>query len=443
MSYEDPLDWDRQVQNDHQLVEQYRLALRVDPLAADPSGPFIGVPFVTTRAAFAKIRELPEGLPLRGPLLRWAFRLAEARVNAELEQHLAVAWHSEVIVLDSPRPVHTTRANLLMRVVRDAAARGTWLQLLGDQLQGMTEATSLLWQRREELAKRAGFENLAAATGAVPGLEAHVNRWLQQFRASTPHSRQPDPIGYFETALAMSASRGWPAHLTAESVASLLGPREWLRRTVREPRWPQLIGPTSFMRALFELGRELAFAWAASTHPFVMAHSAGGQAQHRLGYLLASLPLNVEWQKRALGLRNDQAREQVRTLANALTCHAAWLCIKVRLARAAGLSTSELRLAYVQDLIETFGFELPKTFAGQLPRLDFDDVHRLVGLWSALSDHERLRSSFDIDWFRNPRAIESLLEQSAAIEPDGTEPATVEQDQATAAKWLLECMESC
>ena len=442
MSYEDPLDWDRQVQNGHQLVEHFRLALRVDPLAADPSGPFIGVPFVTTRAAFSKIRELPEGLPLREPLLRWAFRLADARVNAELEQHLAVAWRSEVIVLDSPRPVHTTRANLLTQVVRDAAARGTWLQLLGDQLHGMSESTSLLWQRREELAKRAGFENLAVATGVVPRLDEHVSRWLQQFKARSPHSRQRDPMGYFQTALATSASQGWPAHLTAQSVASLLGPREWLRRTVREPRWPQLIGPTSFMRALFELGRELAFAWAASTHPFVMVHSAGGQAQHRMGYLLASLPLNVEWQKRVLGLRNDQAREQVRTLANALTYHAAWLCIKARLARAAGVSASELRLVYVQDLIENYGFELPKVFAGQLPRLDFDDGHRLVGLWSALSDHERLRSSFDSDWFRDPRAIESLLEQAAAIEPDGTEPATVEQHQATAARWLIECTDS-
>jgi hypothetical protein len=441
MLYEDPLDWDRQVQNGHQLVEQYRLVLHVDPLAADSSGPFIGVPFVTTRAAFAKIRELPEGLPLREPLLRWAFRLAEARVNAELEQHLAAACRSEVIVLDLPRPIHTTRANLLMKVVSDAAARGTWLQLLGDQLHGMTESTSLLWQRREELAKRAGFENLAVATSAVPRLEEHVNRWLQPFKANAPHSWQSDPTAYFETALATSASQGWPAHLTTQSMASLLGPREWLRRTVREPRWPQLFGPTSFMRALFELGRELAFAWAASTHPFVMAHSAGGQAQFRLGYLLASLPLNVEWQKRALGLRNDQAREQVRTLANALTCNAAWLCIKVRLARAAAVSASELNLAYVRDLIETFGFELPKSFAGQLPRLDLDDGHRLVGLWSALSDHERLRSSFDFDWFRNPRAIESLLEQSAAIEPEGTEPATVEQHQAIAARWLLECMD--
>jgi hypothetical protein len=441
MSYEDPLDWDRQVQNGHQLAERYRQALRLDPLAADSSGPFIGVPFVTTRAGLAKIRELPDGLPLREPLLRWAFRLAEARVNAEFERNLAFAWRSEVIVLESPRRVHTTRANLLMQVVRDAAARGVWLQLLGAQLDGMTESTSLLWQRRVELAKRAGFENLAAATGAVARLEEHVNRWLQQFNANTSDSRQLGPVGHFETALATGASQGWPAHMTAQSVASLLGPRAWLQRTVREPQWPQLIGPTSFMRALFELGRELAFAWAASTHPFVMAHSTGGQAQHRLGYLLASLPLNVEWQKRALGLRNDQAREQARMLANALTCHAAWLCLKVRLARAAGVSASELRLAYVQNLIETFGFELPKAFAGQLPRLDFDDEHRLVGFWSALSDHARLRSNFDSDWFRNPRAIESLLEQSAVIEPDGAEPATIEQHQATAAKWLLECME--
>jgi hypothetical protein len=53
-----------------------------------------------------------------------------------------------------------------------------------------------------------------------------------------------------------------------------------------------------------------------------------------------------------------------------------------------------------------------------------------------------LRGSFDIDWFRNPRAIESVLEQSAVIELAATDPPTVEQQQTAAAKWLLESIES-
>jgi hypothetical protein len=437
MTYEDPLDWDRQIQTGHQLVERYRRALHVEPAAAE-DGPFVGTPFVTTRAAFDRIRELPVELPLREPLLRWAFRMADARINAELERNLARAWRTEVLRIDRPRSMQTTRAEILACVLRDAPARRIWLELLAQQLDGLTESTSLLWQRREELAQRAGFAGFSAASDPTTHLEQHIVEWRATVNSGLPRSWGKDPVELLTTALASTATQGWPARLNAQSVAALLGSRDWLRRVVREPHWPTLIGPTSFVRALHALGRELAFGWAATTHPFVVAHRAGGLSEQRLGYLLASLVTNLEWQKRALGVRPDKAREQVRALAFALLYAGHGLSLKVQLARAATRSASALEQAHTQNLIEMFGFELPRVFAGQVPKLDFDDAHALVGFWLGLSDHERLRQTHDVDWFRNPRAIEAVLEQSAAIGPDTIESTEIEQRRTAATRWLLE-----
>jgi hypothetical protein len=316
------------------------------------------------------------------------------------------------------------------------------LGLLGEQLGGMPESISLLWQRRDELAKRAGFESFAAATDPVPGLEDLVCQWLVRVRAVNDQSWPRDMVGFLNVALAEAATQGWPAHLSAHALASLLGSRAWLARVVVEPEWPKLIGPTSFLRALHSVGRALGFAWAGSTHPFAITHPPGGQVQHRLGYLAAALSTNPEWQKRVLGLREDRARAQVRALAMALLCRAQMLCLKVRLARAATQSPSALRHAYEQYSIEMFGFELPSAFAGVLPRLEFDAAHRLVGCWRGLAEHAQLRNAYDVDWFRNPRAIEAVLEQSATIESTPLDATAVEQHQIAAAAWLREAMQA-
>jgi hypothetical protein len=440
MSFEDPLEWDRQVQNGHYLTEQYRRALRVDPVKADASGPLVGVPFITTRAGFAKIRELPDGLPFREPLLGWALRLADARVNAELERQLALYWRSDEVALDLPRPLRTTRAALLLRVLSDMPARRTWLEVLGEHLGGMRESISLLWQRRDELAKRAGFQGFSAATDPVPGLQEHISQWLTHVRAVNDQLWPRDVVGFLNVALASDASQGWPAHLNAQSVAALLGSKAWLARSVREPDWPRLIGPTSFMRSLYAVGRALGFAWAAGTHPYAIAHAPGGQNEHRLGFLLAALPTSPEWQKRVLGVREDRARAQVRGLTKALICAVHMLCLQVRLVRSAEQSAGALARSYEQHSIELFGFELPPAFAGMLPRLEYYAAHQLVACWRALSDHVRLRNVYDVDWFRNPRALEAILEESAAIESAPLDAAALEQHQLAAAAWLREGM---
>ena len=412
MPIDDPLTWDRQIRLLADFDDQYRLRLRTDPLSADPEGPFVGVPPITERAAFAQLHALPDNLPLRRPMLRWAFRLADSRINATIRRQIAGFWRSDSINIEVPKRITTTRSELVIRLLSESRGQQQWLSALQNQLDGAAEVTSALWQRREELARRAGFQGVKSVIDPVPDISALCEAWLAHCAAMSLELLPRELFQLLEVALANRANLGWPARISAQSVAGLLGKSAWFRHAnVREPVWPRLIGPSSFMRALHLLGQQLARAFASTDYPFVLAHDPWYLAEHRLGCLLASLALNADWQLRVLGLRKDSAITQARALMRSVLQESRGLCLRLRLSVSAIQSSDALRSALAQHTFEIFGFEMPQQFAGQLPRISADDAQRLFGLWLGLSDHARLIQVFDTDWYRNPRAIETVLGQ--------------------------------
>ena len=437
MPINDPLAWDRQVKSLAEYDDNYRLRLRTDPMSVDPSGPFIRVPPITKRAAFVQLRELPEDLPLRLALLRWAFRLADSRVNAPGLWHMARFWRSDPITLQIPQRIVTTRSNVLLQSLRESQGYRAWFSALGDQLVGATHWVSEIWQSREELAKRAGFAGVSSIIEPLDGMNAFSDTWLARTRPISFEVLPRDPAQSLQAAMAVDACRGWPARISAPSMAALLGDRCWLERPhVREPAWPQLIGPTSFVRALDQLGQELARAWAPDDYPYAVGHDPWHLAEFRLGCVIASLVVNENWLRRVLGLSKDQANAQARALTRTLLHTSLCLSLKLRLRRAAIESEPALSLAYAEQTMEVLGSEWPTSFAGHLPRLRIDDAQRLLGLWLGLSDHMRLIQTFDEDWYRNPRAIESLLGQSQEIQQLSPPANMVEDAIDTAARWL-------
>jgi hypothetical protein len=437
MSYDDPLTLDRQIRHLADFDDQYQLKLRIDPESADPSGPFIDVPEITRRGAFTQLRELPEDLPLRWPMLRWAYRLAEARVNAPIQLAMARNWRCESVTLEMPQRTTTTRASLLIKLLSDTAGRSQWLAALRAQAGAVTDDVSELWQRRDELAKRAGFAGVTSVIDPNPEMTVLLADWLARSASMSTDSVPKEPIELLEVALANRANRGWPGRIGVQSIAALLGERSWLKHaTIREPNWPLLIGPTSFMRALHYTGQELARTWAATTHPFVIANEPWHLAEHRLGSLLSSLVLNAQWQRRVLGLQKDRAQAQVRDLSRCVLLASRALCLKLRLRLAAIQSTAQLRSAFVEQMLDIFGFELPGEIAGQIPRIAADDAQRLVGLWMGLSDHARLIQSYDEDWFRNPRAIEAVLGQLGDVGQLSPSSDSINIALSEAANWL-------
>ena len=215
MPLDDPLAWDRQLRLLAGFDDRYRLKLRTNPDSVDSSGPFVGVPPITDRSAFDLLRKLPEELPLRPSLLRWAYRLADSRVNATAHYHLARYWRSEVINLEFPQRITTTRSKMLMQLLRESQSRNAWFSALGEQLSGATELVSELWQRREELARRAGFQSAQSVIDPVDCMQASADAWLVLTGPIAAELLPRDPVKAIDVALAESASQGWPARISS------------------------------------------------------------------------------------------------------------------------------------------------------------------------------------------------------------------------------------
>ena len=157
---------------------------------------------------------------------------------------------------------------------------------------------------------------------------------------------------------------------------------------------------------------------------------------HRLGALVSSLPLNESWQRRVLGLSKDRAKLQVRELARGVLLLSRGLCLKLGLRAAAVQSSKALEGAFAESMGQLFGFTLPACFAGILPRIRRSDAQHLVGIWLGLSEHEQLIQTFDVDWYRNPRAIETLRGQSSEISRSALNPESLAAALAASASWL-------
>jgi len=437
MFNEDPLAWDRQVRLLAEFDQIHRTKLRLDPETADATGPFVGVPAITERAAFVQLRELPGELPLRRALARWMYRLADARVNGALLRNWACYWRNEQVGIDSAKGASFSRAALLRQLLCDEPARTQWLRELERALSGTANFVSDLWQRRQELAERAGFDSLAAVLDPVEGLVELSEKWRAASDAISSEVLPRNALPLLEVALSTRARQGWPVRIAAQSMAGLLGERTWLRLAlVKEPAWPQLIGPASFVLALNRLGQTLAKSWAPESHPFVLVHDPWNLEGHRLGALVSSLPLNESWQRRVLGLSKDRAKLQVRELARGVLLLSRGLCLKLGLRAAAVQSSKALEGAFAESMGQLFGFTLPACFAGILPRIRRSDAQHLVGIWLGLSEHEQLIQTFDEDWYRNPRAIETLRGQSSEISRSALNPESLAAALAASASWL-------
>jgi hypothetical protein len=443
MTNDDPLAWDRQVRLLAEFDELYRIRLNQDPMEADPSGPFIGVPPITERTAFAELQSFPGELPIRHPLERWFYRLADARVNAPFVRRIACFWRSDRVETESLKETNLTRADLLRRVLRDGPARHQSWSELEKSLDAEGPSPSELWQRRDELAKRAGFENLENVLDPVEGTRELVEQWQERSAPITGDVLPREALASLSVGMSMEASRGWPVHISAPSMARLLGEKTWMSLApVKEPRWPELLGPSSFMRALYHLGGSLAGAWAPESCAFVLSHDPWKLESHRLGALVSSLALNESWHFRVLGSNKDQARLQVRALARSVLLESRWLCLKVGLRAAAVESRNALNSAFAELSYRCLGFELPTSLAGYVPRLGRSDAQRLLGLWLGIADQMSLIQTFDEDWYRNPRAIETLRGQALERPSLQLEKAQVSEAQVATLRWLssnLDC----
>jgi hypothetical protein len=385
----------------------------------DASGPFIGKPELTVRAAFSAIADQNEPAAVKQAWNRWVFFLTDYRVNAPLLAAMAQAYRVERHKLERPEPIQLSLEEMLRRTLTLPGEREIWSAFLADHGWTLQSLVIELVVRQNELARRAGFSSCRELTAPTVDLKPHLDRMLAE-TADLCRAMVPTKLGsLLDAALATNATLGWPAQLQPRTVQSLLGTnREWFKGLdLAARRLPAPIAASSFVRALWILGDAVAEAAAPKNEPFVIAHDPYGLARHTAGALFARLTTSARWQRDILSLSPAKAREQARMLLVSQLIHARTmaLCVCVRDSAVGGLTAA--LAGFEEQCHRTLGFVLPRGLAAILPRLRVDIEQRLVGQWLAAQLTRRLVAEFDEDWFRNPRGIEAVRDHLSRVHP--------------------------
>jgi hypothetical protein len=391
--------------------------VRADASAADDAW-FEPVRYVTTRSTFQALAELPSADPLRQPFLSWVQRLAVTRIAGRVILDVARARQDATLELEIPEPGTYSARQIIQRIVaeQDPARVGAWLERLA-----RLGAPILAAERRA----RETIIEIDSRLGAVEaGLDAPYDRDTLREQARRLLARTDD------LASQLFGKREDLARLIAPLVSRDV-PGVWPTRS--HARWlfeqfqgtalldglsldlgptPPPLGASSFARALARFGAAYARATAPSGAPFVLARDATEAHPMRRGALFGSLVIDRIFLQKQVGLSREASQTAGRALAATLLA-AARLDAMRSLVDFATASANEVHEA----TCEALKVRILPGLAGVLPRPSASAPFRLAASLLANDDRETLRSRYDEDWFKNPRALLFLRETDAVIRP--------------------------
>lgn len=426
-----PVEWDRRLGRAQAAWLAFRDRLSDGVLLTDH--PLAAFHQVTGRTLFSRLGELPESDPLRQPLRRWVYRLAEQRINHAALVEQAAAWNEPHELRDSPTAGRASLREMLAGCLGDPARAEPWAVLLGQRCGRVSRAAVMLWQRRREVSRRMGLATPSELESPAPNVVQTAESYHRATRERVRELRATTIDQHAARSIGSDLPGDWPARMTP---AHLLDPfREgdlFRSLELRPRRLPRALGPASYCHALQILGEEWLEALAPRDQPFAIAHDAYGLARHRAGALFASLPLNAAFLQRKLGVSKASLRDGRRQLAELALLELSRAALRVRLRGPALAGERELREAFVELTHQELGLRLPAAMAGAWLRLRTEDPQRWVGLVTVADTETRLSNEHDEDWFRNPRAIEQLRAE-AQLPPEThlSEPALAEGIRAT------------
>ncbi len=416
MTEQDPLSLDRQLAR---LADRWRswrrrlargLGLADNPFELDET--------LAGRTTFLAVGDLPDADPLKTPLCRWVYRLAEQRIDREALVAVEAARRLELHAIEEPEEGRYPLSILLARALSEPQ-RG-WLDAYVENSKSLAGRFALLWERRAEIARRMGLDSPDAIELPAQTTYEPAAHWLAASADMAQDFLRPEPAELVAIGMGREAADGWPARITPSAVAGLLGSGGLLDSVRLDPEpLPAAIGASSFLRALHAVGLAWREALAPAHQPFVIAHDPYQLESHATGALFASLPLSAPFLKRQLDLGSAQAREHQRTMARVVLLESRAQALRVLLRPAALAGHKALSEAFEARLHEALGVELPGSVAGALWRLRIDDAQRFEGTLLAAGRERRLREEHDEDWFRNPRAVDQLRSE-AELSPEST-----------------------
>jgi hypothetical protein len=402
-----PLEVDRHLRKAHRAWLSWKLRPAAerdpddDPLAAYRS--------VTGLPLFRRITELPESDPLRAPLRRWVYRLAEQRIDHPALSALERERKEEHRHPDMPVREALSFAQFLSRALGDAPRREPWSRLLLEHAPPISTRAIELWQRRREIARRMGLGHPREIEAPLPDVATVATALTQTTRERVRELGIGSLSTYFERAIGSDVPGDWPARLAPQRMLDYFRDGDLLRSlSLEAPPLPASVGAASFCRALGVLGAAWFEALAPQDQPFVIAHDPYGLGRHEAAALFSLLPLNARFARRHLDISARALSDVQRRLAQIWLLDLALWAFRVRLRQPALTSERAFRESFSELAHADFGLSLPEAAAGALFPLGVEDEQALLGRLLAALRTEALVEAHDEDWFRNPRAIDEL-----------------------------------
>jgi hypothetical protein len=414
----DPLRLDREIARAAETLRAHRRRIaRGDGFDEDP---FLTTRLVAGSTAFLAVGRMPDADPLRAPLSRWVYRLAEQRINhvaiLRTEAERRVTEH----VVSEPEHDRLPVSAMMTRALRTPKKRDAWLGSFVKNSEGLGSAVAALWERRQEVATRLGLVGLDDIEGIRASATDAAATWLDRTRDAFTETVRPGLSGLVSVAMAETSAEGFPRHLLPRTILDLFRETDLFRSVDLDPGdLPEAFGPASFLRAIARVGAAWVDATAPRDQPFIVAHDPYGLRRRTMGALLGTLPASSAFARRVLGVDGARLVDYCRGFQAALLVESRVAALRVLLRGPALAGRRALREAFEGEVHRALGLVLPATAAGSIFRLHEDDTQRFAGLLLAAAKANAFRNANDVDWYRNPRTVEQLRDE-AQLSPEPT-----------------------
>lgn len=372
---------------------------------------------VAGKAALAALEDASVG-PLRDALASHVAWLTVARVAQPSARRLEVALLREIAVVRLDREQRASARGLVagLLAARTSREASAWFAAFPQIAPAVAEPARTLREVRAEAFRRLGIDDVAARFlgAASDDLERAAVTFLETTADLARDVTRPHEDAWplaLDVRLARGAKDGWPARLGWRAAAALLPGLTVHVTALGEP--PRSLGAASFARALEALGAATQRCPPGASGPFALREAPLSAAPARTGLAFASALGERAFHARVLGLGSGRAGDQARTLAAAALLDARFAALRVAARGGDFEALSALAL----------GAPLPRSLDEAWPLRRDEDLARWLGWLAAPPLVGRLREREGDDWFRNPRAFETLRDLGCA-------PASLDEDAA-------------